>query len=344
MNLMEALIQLINRPFMKRLSLLILILTISVTTAWSQRLTITGTVVDATNNEPLIGATVAIEGTAEGVITDLDGRFVITLEAGSALAISYIGYTSYRVEISDQKDLLVALQPTVESLEGVVVVGYATQRRESVVGAITQVGSEDIVNTGVSNITQAISGKLSGVVTFMNSGRPGQDDAEILIRGRSSWVNSSPLVMVDGIERNFTDIDPNEIETISVLKDASATAVFGSRGANGVILVTTKRGRISKPRLNVSFTQGLKEATSIPGYVDAYNTLQHANIAMRNDGNFQALYSQDYMNKFRDGEQPYIYPDVDWINEMIRVGSSTTANINLRGGDTIRQILHFAWI
>ncbi len=317
---------------MKRFSLLIIILALSIYSAWSQRVTITGTVIDAVNNESLIGATIAIEGTTEGVITDIDGRFAITLDKGRNILVSFVGYTTQKIQISDQKDLLVALQPTVESLEGVVVVGYATQRKESVVGAITQVGSEDLANTGVSNITQAISGKLSGVVTFMNSGRPGEDDASILIRGRSSWVNSSPLVMVDGIERSFNDIDPSEVETISVLKDASATAVFGSRGANGVILVTTKRGRVSKPKINVSFMQGLKEATSTPGYVDAYTTMQLANMAMRNDGNFQGLYSQEYMENFKDGEQPYIYPDVDWINEMIKIGSSTTANINLRGG------------
>ncbi len=317
---------------MKKNFLLLLATMLVFSSLWAQTLRVTGKVTDALSNETLIGATIVVEGTTGGVITDVNGNFTIDVSVGERLIISYIGYRSEQVVISDKTELFIALHPTTESLEEVVVVGYGTQKKESVVGAITSVGEVELANTGVSNITQSLSGKLSGVITYLNSGRPGEDEASILIRGRSSWVNSSPLVMVDGIERNFADIDPNEVESISVLKDASATAVYGTRGANGVILVTTKRGRESKPKINVTFMQGVKEATSLPGYVDAYTTMQLANVAMKNDGNFGGLYSQELMEKYRSGNQPYIYPDVDWIDEMFRLGTTTTANINLRGG------------
>lgn len=295
------------------------------------KIRISGIVKDE-NGETIIGANITIIGTTAGTITDINGNFTLEASVGSQLKISYIGYENQLVSVLDGKMLRIVLAPDSKKLDEIVVVGYGTQKKESVVGAITQVKTEDLLESGVSDITQAITGKLSGVVTIQNNGRPGESDASILIRGKSSWVSSAPLVMVDGIERSFTDIDPNEVATISVLKDASATAVYGTRGGNGVILVTTKRGMESKPKINFTYYHGIKQATSLPDYVDAYTTLQHANIAMKNDGNFTGLLSQQELMHYKDGNEPYKYPDVDWINEMIQTGINTTANINLRGG------------
>jgi TonB-linked SusC/RagA family outer membrane protein len=322
----------INKPSMKLKLIIITLLFFYASSSWAQELSITGSVRSAVDNEPLIGVTIVIEGTTTGVITDYDGKFIINAQPGDLITVSYIGYEKQTIQLDNQTVLNIALNPSTEELEEVMVVGYGTQKKESVVGAITQVNSEDLVNSGVSEVTQALAGKLSGVVTIQNNGRPGDSQASILIRGKSSWVSAAPLVMVDGIERSFADIDPNEVSSISVLKDASATAVYGSRGGNGVILVTTKRGFESKPKISFTCYQGLKHATSLPTYVDAYTTLQHANIAMKNDGIFNGLISGEVLDHYRNGDEPYLYPDVDWINEMIQTGYATTANINLRGG------------
>lgn len=316
-----------------RLKLLIFsLLFLSTTSLWAQEMTIKGNVRSADDMAPLPGVTVYIEGSTKGSISDVNGNFEIKAKLGDILSLSFVGFETQEIEIVKQSNFNIILKPAVSELEEVMVVGYGTQKKESVVGAITQVDTEDLLESGVSDVTQAITGKLSGVVTIQNNGRPGESNASILIRGKSSWVSSDPLVMVDGIERSFTDIDPNEVASISVLKDASATAVYGTRGGNGVILVTTKRGMESKPKINFTFYQGIKQATSLPDYVDAYTTLQHANIAMKNDGNFTGLISQEELMHYKAGDEPYVYPDVDWINEMIQTGYNTTANINMRGG------------
>lgn len=317
---------------MKRFLSLLVLLAVSVIPLWAQQVTIKGTVLDAETDETLPGVNIIITGTTSGTVTDFNGNFTLQAQLTDKLSLSSIGYETQLMEIAGRSVLNIKLQPSSESLEEVVVVGYGVQKKESVVGAIAQVESKELLATGVSDVTQALSGQLPGVVTTQNNGRPGEEGAEILIRGKSSWVDSSPLVMVDGIERSFSDIDPNEIETISILKDASATAVYGTRGANGVVLVTTKRGTESKPKISVSFMQGIKEATALPEYVDAYNTLLHANVAMKNDGNFAGLTSQAELENYKRGDQPYIYPDVNWIEEMIQRGTTSTFNINVTGG------------
>ena len=161
------------------------------------------------------------------------------MPAGETRQVSCMGYVTVESRFARSSDWFVTMEEDAQMLDDVVVVGYGVQKKESVVGAISQVGSEALSNSGTTNITNALAGKLSGVLTFQNSGAPGESDAEIFVRGISSWNGSAPLVMVDGVERSFSELDPNEVETISVLKDASATAVFGAKGANGVILVTT---------------------------------------------------------------------------------------------------------
>ena len=207
-----------------------------------QTFTVSGTVVDEIG--PVAGATVTVKGHPElgGKVTGPNGGFSFNLNPGMTLQVSCIGYKTAEKAFDKAADWYVVLEDDAIMLDEVITVGYGTQRKESVVGSISQVGSEALINSGTTNITNALAGKLAGVMTYQSSGQPGNNDATIFIRGLSSWNGSGPLVMVDGIERSFSELDPNEVKTISVLKDASATAVFGAKGANGVILVTTKSG------------------------------------------------------------------------------------------------------
>lgn len=295
-----------------------------------------GLVVDE-KREPVIGANVMIKGTSTGVITDVDGKFVLKVPSESSIiSISFIGYKTVEVKSGKRNQITVELLEDSEQLEEVVVVGYGVQEKESVVGAITQVGNKSLVQSGTSDVTSAIAGKLSGVLTMQQSGQPGSTSNEIIIRGVSSWNGSKPLVMVDGVERDFADLDPNEVNTISVLKDASATAVFGAKGANGVILVTTKRGVESKPKLDFSASYGIELPTKIPRHIDAYTTMNMYNTSLMNGGSYQDLTTQHVLNEYRNPSTPLNsirYPDVNWFDELARdFAPVTNANFNVRGG------------
>lgn len=258
---------------------------------------ITGVVLD-NSGIPVVGANVVLEGSKNfGTMTDIDGRFSIEVPGSGRLLISCIGFENQKISLKPtQSNYSIILSENATLLDDVVVVGYGVQKKESVVGAISQVQGESLVNSGISNITNAISGKLSGVTTLQSSGQPGQNDAEIIIRGVSSFNNSSPLVLVDGVERDFASIDPNEVENISVLKDASATAVFGAKGANGVIIVTTKSGKEGKPTMNISVSQGFATPINTPSHVDGYQTMSLLNVARMNDQQFEGLSSQQVLN------------------------------------------------
>jgi TonB-dependent SusC/RagA subfamily outer membrane receptor len=257
-----------------------------------QQVTVTGKVTDAATGEALIGVTVMIKGTTIGTLTNINGSFSIpvTNRQPVTLLVSFIGYTTQEILATPGTPIATALVLEVTQIQEVVVVGYGTQKKESVVGAITQVNSKTLMQSGETTITNAITGKLSGVLTIQQDAEPGADGANIFIRGLSSWNGSAPLVLVDGVERDFTNIDPNEINTISVLKDASATAVFGAKGANGVIVVTTKRGILGKPKMDFSASYGLQVATRIPENIDAYTTMSMYNVALMNSQSFTDLY------------------------------------------------------
>ena len=285
----------------------------------------------------VIGAAVIETGASNHAITDLDGNFVIILSKPDAvIEISCIGFINRVIKCSGGEILDIVLEDDVKMLDEVVVVGYGVQRKESVVGAIAQIQTEDIVNTGLTNVTQAIAGKLSGVLTMQTSGAPGANNAEIIIRGVSSWNGSSPLVMVDGVERNFSTIDPNEIENISVLKDASATAVFGAKGANGVILVTTRGGKEGKPVMKMNISQGFNFATRLPAHISAYDTALGWNVAMMNSMNYANMYSEADLAEFANPSSAINalrYPDINWFDELLKdVANTTDANLNISGG------------
>ena len=285
---------------------------------------------------PVVGAGVVVKGTTQGVVTDLDGAYSIKVPKGAVLVFSSLGYTSVEVRVGDNPLINVMLSGDSIMLDDVVVVGYGVQKKESVVGAISQVKGDALVNSGVSNITNAIAGKLSGVMTIQTSGQPGQNDAEILIRGVSSFNDSSPLVLVDGVERDFASIDPNEVADISVLKDASATAVFGAKGANGVIIVTTRNGAEGKPKMDVSYSMGLATPINTAQHVDSYTTMSMMNTALKNDQKFSQIVSDQVLSEYKSPSSDLNalrYPDVDWLKEMTNTFATThNANFNIHGG------------
>ena len=306
------------------------------TNAGGQR-TISGVVVDS-QGVPVIGASILLEGTKTvGTITDIDGKFSMKVPAKGRLVVSSIGFETLNVSLSESTSSYnIVLHEDAILLDDVVVVGYGVQKKESVVGAISQVQGETLVNSGISNITNALSGKLSGVTTMQSSGQPGNSDAEIVIRGVSSFGSNSPLVLVDGVERDFASIDPDEVENISVLKDASATAVFGAKGANGVIIVTTKSGKEGKPKMKISVSQGFANPINTPSHIDSYTTMQLFNVASKNDQNWTEMKSQAVLNEYRNPSSTvnsYRYPDVDWFELLCRPFAPTTnANFNISGG------------
>ena len=307
--------------------------------AQGEQIQVKGNVLDA-DSKPIPGVTIMVKGKPQlgGTITDEQGYFTFSCPAGETLQASCIGYVTVESKFARSGDWFVTMDEDAVMLEDVVVVGYGTQKKESVVGAISQVGSDALANAGTTNVTNALAGKLSGVLTFQTSGTPGNSDAEIFVRGISSWNGSGPLVMVDGVERSFSELDPNEIQTISVLKDASATAVFGAKGANGVILVTTKTGVKGKPKMNVSVNYGIDIPQELPQFIDAATTAEMINEAYRNDGIYGSLISPEVIAKYRSGSDPVRYPDNNWYDMLLKdVAQNVTANYSLRGGtDRIR--------
>jgi TonB-linked SusC/RagA family outer membrane protein len=299
---------------------------------------VSGTVTDAVTDEPLIGVSVVVKGTTIGTVTNIDGEFSFSApQRENTLVLSYIGYLTKEVVVTAGQPIRVTLEEEVLELEQVVVVGYGIQRKESVVGAISQIGTESLTMAGTDNITNALAGKLSGVLTMQDSGEPGANYSEIIIRGLSSWSGSAPLVMVDGVERDFRYLNPNEIETISVLKDASATAVFGAKGANGVILVTTRRGKEQKPQLTFKGSSGLQVPSEIEDYyVDSYTTMNMLQVARMNDLQFDERLPQSILEEYRNPStklNSLQYPDVNWYEEVTRpFAPLNTANLNITGG------------
>lgn len=318
----------------RRIAVTLAMLLLFVGNAGAQSITVKGVVSDDLGPVPGVG--VQIKGSTSGTITDLDGAFTITAGAKDVLVFSSLGYTTQEVSVDGRTVINVNLSNDTILLQDVVVVGYGVQKKESVVGAISQVKGDALIESGTSNITNAIAGKLSGVMTIQTSGQPGENDAEILIRGVSSFNGNSPLVLVDGVERDFASVDPNEVANISVLKDASATAVFGAKGANGVIIVTTKNGNEGKPKMDLSFSAGLSNPINTAKHVDSYTTMSLMNTAMMNDQKFTSLVSQAALEQYRNPSSQLAslqYPDVDWLKEMTNTfAQNYNANFNIHGG------------
>ena len=320
-------------------TLLMLVLILIGTSVFAQTKQVTGVVKDATG-ETVIGASVVEKGTTNGVITDFDGVFKLTVSENAVLQISYIGYQTQEVKVAGKTTLDITLREDTEMLEEVVVVGYGAQKKESVIGAISQVTSKDLLSTPSANISQAISGKITGVITSQTSGAPGADDAQIYIRGRATFAgDAQPLVLVDGVERSFSQIAPDDIETISVLKDASATAVYGVRGANGVMLITTKRGKEQKPVVSLTANWQIQSPTRKDTYLDSYQSVMLLEEALANDG-LPSQFSADDIEMYRrsvagelSGRDAMLYPNVDWYDQVLsNTAPAQRYNVSVTGG------------
>ena len=301
-----------------------------------QQKKISGKVSDI-SGAPVPGATIVVAGTTVGTIADIDGNFTLNIPVGAKnLTVSFVGMVSKEVPIGYATNFRVVLEETSVGVEEVVIVGYGSQKKETMVGAVTQVNNATLMQAGATNVSNAIAGKLSGILTIQQQGEPGANAADIFIRGVSSWNGSAPLVLVDGVERDFTQVNPNEISAISVLKDASATAVFGARGANGVIIVTTKRGTLGKPKMDFSASSGVQVATRIPDYIDSYTTLTDLNVAYMNGQQFSALIPQSALNEYKNPSSPLNalrYPNVNWFDVCAKnYAPISTANLNVSGG------------
>lgn len=313
----------------------------------SRTVKVKGTVVDE-SSKPVAGVAVLVKGRPElgGTMTDEKGEFAFSVPSNSTVQFSCIGYKLVEKQAGKTLDWLITLPEESVALEGTVVVGYGVQRKESVVGAITQVKAEDLANTGTTNITNALAGKVSGLLIYSQNGAPGQNDATLLLRGLSSWNGSSPLVMVDGIERPMSMLSPTDISSISVLKDASATAVYGAKGANGVILVTTKTGSKGAPKFSVNVEQGLNTPMWTPEHVDAGTVTRMANIAYKNTQSFGSQFSDEIIKKYEDQSDPMRYPDVHWYDLLQnKFATSTNADFTVSGGsDRVRYYLGVSYV
>lgn len=313
----------------------------------SKTVKIKGSVIDE-DSKPVPGVAVLVKGHPEfgGTMTDEKGGFVFNVPSDATVQFSCIGYKPVEMSVARNLDWLITMVEESVALEGTVVVGYGVQRKESVVGAITQVKAEDLEKTGTTDITSALAGKVSGLLVYSQNGAPGQSDATLILRGLSSWNGNNPLVMVDGIERSMNMLSPTDIASISVLKDASATAVYGAKGANGVILVTTKTGSKGAPKFSVNVEQGLNSPMWTPDHVEAGTVTRMANIAYKNTQSFGSQFSDEIIKKYENQSDPMRYPDVRWYDLLQkRFATSTNADFSVSGGsDRVRYYLGVSYV
>ena len=334
---------------MKRTAALCLVGAFCSLNAQAQKIQVKGNLVDGTG-EPLIGATVKVKGNAGvGAVTDLDGNFSISVPSeNSTLVFTYVGMKTKEVKIGKKREFKLTLEDD-NAIGEVVVVGYGQQKKASVVGAITQTTGKVLERAGgVSDIGSALTGNLPGVITSSSSGMPGDEDPKIVIRGVSSWNSSDPLILVDGIERPMSSVDIHSVQSISVLKDASATAVYGVKGANGVILITTKRGTEGKAKISASASSAIKLVSKLPETYGSADALDYVNHAIKHElglspSSWGDIRSTDFINNYNapagsiDPETGLLmserYPDVDWQKELFKdYAMSYNANVNIAGG------------
>ena len=338
------------------------------TTITQQTSSVKGTVVDS-NGDAIIGASVVIVGqnATQGTVTDFDGNFLLKVKPGTRLKISYLGFKSQTVIAKDGMKVTMK-EDDATNLKAVEVVAYGTQKKVTVTGALSSVKSEDLVRTPTGNVNNVLGGQLSGVTTVQYSGEPGSDAASVFVRGKATFNGASPLVQVDGVERSMSDVDPEEIESITVLKDASATAVFGVRGANGVILITTKRGAEGKTKISASTSWGILTPTKMVEQADSYqyatfynqmeynDYLQAANEAVAAGSyaskeaymaanKFSPSFSDNLIQKFKDGSDPIRFPSIKWTDYIMKKSTlQTKHNLNISGGTkTARYFINIGY-
>tara|TARA_R110002111_G_scaffold102254_2_gene158434 strand:+ start:22463 stop:25711 length:3249 start_codon:yes stop_codon:yes gene_type:complete len=291
---------------------------------------IKGRVVDS-NGQGIPGATVLVQGTNIGTATDIDGNFSFEVPENAVLIFSFIGYQQQVVSVGNRSEIEVTMTEDLSSLDEVVVVGYGTQKKVNLTGAVSSITSKEIVNQPVGQTSMALQGIAPGVTVTQRSGQPGSDGGSIRIRGVGTLGDSNPLVMVDGIETSLNNVDPNEIESISILKDASSAAIYGARAANGVVLITTKRG-IEGVRVNYNMYAGFQVPTQLPEIVGAIDHMEMANEAFTNVGN-DPQYTDEFIEAYKAGMPSDQYPDTDWQEiTMSNVAFMQNHNLSINAG------------
>jgi len=313
---------------------------------------VTGTVVD-NSGEALVGVSVKGYNYNVSTVTDLQGKFTLDIPIDrTTLTFSYLGHKTQEVSFAQRNDMTIVLLEDLIGLEEVVVVGFGVQKKATVTGAISAVQTKELLQSPQANIGNALVGRLSGLTAVQKSGEPGRDQAIIRIRGIGSFASSfdsdlqDPLVMVDGIETpNFNSIDPNEIDNIAILKDASATAVYGVRGANGVILITTKRGTVAAPKVSASANYAVQNFTNLRKQMNSYDWARSFNEAISYDGyitgNYTPRYSDERLQKFKDHSDPIFHPDTDWVKLLFKDNTNQGQfNVNVSGGT--EKVKYFA--
>lgn len=302
--------------------------------AKSQNVQVSGTVQDA-DGQPLPGANIIEKGTINGTQTDFDGNFTIEVSGPDAvLIVSYIGFLAKEVTVGTQSSITVILEEDTALLDEVVVIGYGEQRRSDISGSVSEIKQEEIARNPTPNLSNALVGQATGIIATQRSGEPGRDESDIFIRGIGTTGNSSPIYVIDGIvrsARDFAQLNSNEIESFSVLKDAASAAVFGVRGGNGVVLVTTKRGRAGRMQINLSSSLGVQERTRDPDFLGSYEYSMLYNEALVNQGD-DPIYSEEDLQRFRDGSSPDTHPDTDWLSVLNQTALIQTHNISASGG------------
>ncbi|SEW24511.1 TonB-dependent receptor [Chitinophaga arvensicola] len=295
--------------------------------------TIIGSVVENKTNTVLPGVSVQVKGTSRGTQTQSDGTYSLQVPANQkVLVFSFIGYETKEVEITASNQTDVTLLPASFGLKDVVVVAYGQQKKATVTGAIASINTKELVQSPVSNLTNALAGRLPGLITTQRSGEPGVDGSSLYIRGVATLNGASPIIMVDGIERPMDYVDPNDIETLTILKDAAATAVLGMRGANGAILITTKRGKAGPPAVSFRASTGITEATRLPKYLGSYDYATLYNEALVNDG-AEPAFNQKQLEGYKNGS----LPNTDYYKFMMKPSSVAQGNLNVSGGNNIAR-------
>ncbi len=298
------------------------------------KVTITGTVTDEMG-DPFPFVDVFVTGTTLGTVTDAKGHYVLTLDNPQSLSFNFLGYETREVNVGKKTVIDVKMQPATSMIEETVVVAFGEQRKAAMSSAVSTVKADEIMKSPVSNISNAVVGRIPGLISMQSSGQPGADESTLYIRGAGTWNSSEPLYVIDGVERNqaqFLRIDPTEIESFSILKDAAATAVYGSKGANGVILVTTKRGDEGRPKVNFNSSITFNQPTRVPTYLNSYESLVLYNEALMNEDK-SPLYSATDLEHYKNHDDLYRYPDTDWYALMMKKFSTQeNASLSVRGG------------
>ncbi len=295
--------------------------------------TITGKVTDHANGQTLPGVTIKVKGSTLGTVTDINGNFSLQVPENSVLIISYVGYDSAEVPVKEKANLNISLQVSAKNLNEVVVIGYGTQKKTSVTAAVSTIKASDIASKPIVNLTNSLVGRASGLILTQGSGEPGVDASNIQIRGVGSIGGSQPLLVVDGVPRDFSRLDPNAIATITVLKDAAAVAPYGVAGANGVLLITTKQGKIGAPVLSYNGYVGFQNPTRVPKFVTGYQYGLMRNEANINDGIPTPAYTAAQLQKFQDQSDPDVYGNAQPLKDIIKSNRIITShNVSLTGG------------